>query len=65
MKNTRRTLFVVLGLFLFVLATVAQSSPDAQVVQAWLTEPGSTPFYLQAVITERGDPSEHIDVEMS
>ncbi|HSQ19099.1 MAG TPA: hypothetical protein VLR92_01870 [Blastocatellia bacterium] len=34
-------------------------------VQAWLTEPGSSPFYVQAVITERGDPNERIEIEMS
>jgi hypothetical protein len=34
-------------------------------VQPTLTELGGTPFYLQANITERGDPDEHIEVEMS
>ncbi|HEV3305061.1 MAG TPA: hypothetical protein VGZ91_01365 [Candidatus Sulfotelmatobacter sp.] len=43
----------------------AQSGSPAAVVQATLTEPGSTPFYLQAAITERGDPNEHVEVEMS
>jgi hypothetical protein len=38
---------------------------SARLVQATLTEPGGTPFYLQAVITERGDPNEHVDIEMS
>lgn len=55
----------VFGLLLCALTAVGQSVSDAQVVQAWLIEPGSTPFYLQGVITERGDPNEHIDVEMS
>jgi len=55
----------MLGLVLSALIAVGQSVPDAQVVQGWLTEPGSTPFYLQAVITERGDPAERIEVEMS
>ncbi|MGA2857844.1 MAG: energy transducer TonB [Candidatus Sulfotelmatobacter sp.] len=30
-----------------------------------MTEPGGTPFHLQAVITERADPNENIDIEMS
>ena len=34
-------------------------------VQAFLTRPGGAPFYLQATITERTDPNEHIEVEMS
>jgi hypothetical protein len=29
-----------------------------------LTESGAPPFYLQAVITERQDPNEHVDIEM-
>jgi hypothetical protein len=41
-----------------------QTDAAARPVQATLTEPGSIPFYLQAVITERGDPNEHVDVEM-
>lgn len=65
MKKPPCNSLVILGLLLSAITTVAQSLRGAQVVQAWLTEPGSTPFYLQAVITERGDPSEHIDVEMS
>jgi len=44
---------------------MSQEGAVPQLVQGRLTEPGSTPFYLQAVITERADPSEHIDVEMS
>jgi len=42
-----------------------QVDAAARPVQATLTEAGGTPFYLQAVITERGDPSEHVDIEMS
>ena len=56
--------FAILWLAAFVVSAVGQT-PGAQVVQAWLTEPGSTPFYLQATITERSDPNEHIEVEMS
>jgi hypothetical protein len=48
--------------------TSAQTKDDTSLrpslVQATLTGPGSTPFYLQAVITERGDPNEHVDIEM-
>lgn len=46
-------------------ATISQSASPPQVVQGTLTRPGGTPFYLQAVVTERGDPDEHVDVEMS
>jgi len=42
---------------------VPQNSPLP--VQGTLTEAGASPFYLQATITERGDPTEHIEVEMS
>jgi hypothetical protein len=57
--------WVILGLAVFFPVADGQAVPGAQVVQAWLTEPGSAPFYLQATITERSDPSEHISVEMS
>ncbi len=59
--------FAILCLSAFVTPVSAggQTGPAAQVVQAWLTEPGSTPFYLQAVITESSDPNEHVEVEMS
>jgi len=53
-----------LGIGLSASAAVGQGSP-VQLVQGTLTETGAAPFYLQAVITERGDPDEHIDVEMS
>jgi hypothetical protein len=53
-----------LGLTLSAVVALGQAEPLATVVQARLIEPGSTPFYLQAVITERGDPTEHVDVEM-
>ncbi len=46
---------VLLGVSAAVAA--GQSGLPPQVVQATLTEQGGTPFYLQAVITERGDPS--------
>jgi hypothetical protein len=65
MKRLRAT---IMGLsFLAVSATIAvcQGGPGAQVVQATLTEPGGTPFYLHAVITERADPNEHVNIEMS
>lgn len=35
-----------------------------KLVQPRLIELDSTPFYLQAVITENSDPQEHVDVEM-
>lgn len=65
MKRLRTT---VMGLsFLAVSATIAvcQGGPGAQVVQATLTEPGGTPFFLMAEITERADPNEHVNIEMS
>lgn len=65
MKKLLGIASAILGLAACIIGAVAQTAPGAQVVQAWLTEPGSTPFYLQAVITESGDPNEHIDIEMS
>jgi hypothetical protein len=57
--------FAILWLAPSVVSAVGQTTPGAQVVQTSLTEPGSTPFYLQATITEPSDPNEHIEVEMS
>ncbi len=57
--------FAILWSAALVVHADGQSVTGAQVVQAWLTEPGSTPFYLQAAITERSDPHEHTEVEMS
>jgi len=59
------SLLMAYVLFWSAFSAHGQSSSNAQVVQAWLTEAGSAPFYLQGVITERGDPSERIDVDMS
>jgi hypothetical protein len=62
-------LVITAGGFLWIgmSANVAtgQSGSPPQVVQGTLTEPSSTPFYLQADITEKGDPDEHIGVEIS
>ena len=63
-----KLVIIAIGLWwLGMSAAVAagQSGSPPQVVQGTLTEPGATPFYLQAAITQRGDPDEHIDVEMS
>src|SRR5580693_9613963 len=63
-----KKLGIALGLSWLEIVAVtafAQSVAPARVVQATLTEPGGTPFYLQAAITERSDPSEHVEVEMS
>lgn len=65
MRKPLRDVLVVLNLLLSALVMRGQSASEAQVVQPWLTQAGSTPFYLQGVITERGDPNEHIDVEVS
>ncbi len=40
------------------------SSPSPIVVQATLTTPGSPPFHLKAILTERGDPSSKTEVEI-
>jgi hypothetical protein len=49
--------------------TLAQTADNKDLrpslVQATLTESGATPFYLQAVITERSDPNERVEIEMS
>lgn len=41
------------------------SAAPPRVVQAMLTRPGGTPFYLQATISETSDPNDRIEVEMS
>lgn len=55
---------VALWLAWFSTCVAAETVPRVDVVQATLTEPGAMPFHLQAVITERADPSEYVDVEM-
>jgi len=62
-----KKLGVALGLSLGIFAVIAfaQSGSPAHVVQATLTAPGGTPFYLQAEITERSDPSEYVEVELT
>jgi Gram-negative bacterial TonB protein C-terminal len=49
----------------FVVGGLGQDVARPTLVQPTLTAPGGTPFYLRAEITERGDPNEHIEVEMS
>ena len=59
---------IAIGLILigsFAAVEIAQEVSRPSLVQPTLTAPGGTPFYLQAEITERGDPNEHIEVEMS
>ncbi len=65
MEKQRHIWLLVFGMVLSAITISGQSVTNAQVVQAWLTEPGSPSFYLQGEITERGDPNEHIQVEMS
>lgn len=65
MKRPLRDSVIMLGVVLSAIIAFGQSVSGVQVVQGWLTEPGSTPFYLQGTITERGDPNEHIEVQMS
>jgi Gram-negative bacterial TonB protein C-terminal len=56
---------ILFGLAVSAVISNGQDSSRPSLVQPNLTEPGSTPFYLQAVITERADPSERVDVELS
>ena len=58
--------YVMLNLFLAgcSLTAIGQGDTKPQLVQAILTEPGATPFHLQAIITERADPDERVDLEM-
>ena len=56
--------FALLGLLSAPSPLVAQIDEKMRPVQATLIEPGSTPFHLQAVITEPSDPNEQIDVQM-
>ena len=65
MKNVLRIGLTLLWFGAFTTIGFGQSGTRPELVQSTLTEPGGTPFYLQAVITERADPSEHIEVEMS
>lgn len=54
-----------LGLLWVSVRVVGQADAGSKIVQPVLTAEGGTPFYLQAVITERGDPNERVDIEMS
>ena len=50
---------IVLTLLLAVSVVAAgQDASKPELVLAILTEPGSTLFHLQAIITERADPNE-------
>lgn len=53
------------GLLVLLQAT-ASSAQDAppRIVQGILTEPGSSPLHLSAVITETADINEHIDLDL-
>ncbi len=54
--------FAILWLAPSVVSAVGQTTPGAQVVQTSLTEPGSTPFYLQDHdYGAESDPNEHIE----
>jgi len=55
----------VFFLAIFATTAVGQADSRANLVQPTLAKPGGTPFYLHAEITERGDPNEHVDIEMS
>ena len=64
--NRPRSIAIVLWfLALSAASGICQRDPGARLEQATLTEPGGVPFSLQAVITERGDPNEHVDIQMS
>ena len=65
MKHPFRTALSLISLALCAALAASQGTSEAQVEQATLVAPGSPPFYLQAIISERGDPDEHVEVEMS
>ena len=65
MNHPCRTALILISLALCASFAASQGAPGPRVEQATLIAPGSSPFYLQAVITERGDPDERIEVEMS
>ena len=60
-----RTALILISVALGATPAASQSTSEARVEQATLIAPGSSPFYLQATITERGDPDERVEVEMS
>lgn len=51
------------SVFLLLLATTTLAQTPA-LVQPTLTAPGSLPFHLKALITERGDPASKTEVEI-
>lgn len=65
MNNVRIVGVTVLCFGIFATNGLSQTDSRPQLVESALTEPGGVPSYLQPVITERADPSERIDVEMS
>jgi len=42
---------------------IAEDVPVPQLVQGNLISPGSVPFHMSVAITERADPTEHVDLE--
>ncbi len=58
------TILIGLGCALASNGQTNSAAPQ-RVVQATLTRPGGTPFYLQATISETSDPNDRIEVEMS
>jgi hypothetical protein len=65
MKRTNHIVFLISLVIVSVALSRGRAGTGIEVVQPTLIERGSTPFYLQAVITERSDPNEHVDIEMS
>src|SRR5260370_13204848 len=65
MNHSCRTALILISLALWAALAASQGRSEAQVEQATLIAPGSPPFYLQAVISGRGDPNEHVEGEMS
>jgi len=65
MKIRLCILAVLVFLILSASLAIGQDAPVVTLVEGRLIDPGSAPFYLQAVITENTDPDEHVDVEMS
>ena len=65
MKGLRNIAVALASSIVPVALAHGQIAAGVKVVQATLTEPGGTPFHLQAAITEKTDPDEHVDIEMS
>jgi hypothetical protein len=69
MRSSSKTILIgiasaLLPLIPCVATPTPEGAPAPVLVQATLTAPGSRPFYLKAVITERADPASKTEVEI-